>query len=109
MEYNKKHIVKKIRVLDEYIDLILKNTKKSTIRQGIVIIKNKLILIEYNKRKILVKITKIDYSKRFGDLNENYAITDGFKSLSDLKNQLKSFYPDISKKDPITIINFEKV
>ena len=109
MNHNKKYIAKKFRVLDKYIDLILTGLKKSTIRYGIVLVKDKFVTIESNKREIIVKISKIDYSKLFDDLDEKDAVNDGFKSLSELREKLKTFYPQISTDDPITIINFEKV
>ena len=83
--------------------------KKSTIRYGIVLVKDKFVPIESNKREIIVKVSKVDYSKSFEDLDEKDAINDGFKSLSELRAKLKSFYPNISINDPITIITFENV
>lgn len=104
----KKYIAKRIKLLDRFLDLVIQGRKTSTIRYGLVFVTDNYIPLVSSKRTVVVRITKIDYSKNYGDLDEKDAKEDGFNSLSELKSQLERFYPNISADDPITIISFVK-
>jgi hypothetical protein len=109
MEKARKYVAKRIKLLDEFIDLVLDGKKVSTIRYGFVFITDVLMPLVSERRELIVKILSIDYSKCYGDLDEKDARNDGFNSLNDLKRQINKIYPYINEKDPITIINFKKV
>lgn len=104
----KKYVAKRIKLLDPFLDLVIQSKKTSTIRYGLVFVTDNYIPLVSSKRTVMVKITKIDYSKKYGDLDEKNAQQDGFSALSELKTQLERFYPNISADDPITIIYFVK-
>lgn len=102
----KKYVAKRIKLLDQFLDLVIQGKKTSTIRYGLVFVTDNYISLVSSSRTQMVRITKIEYDKKYGDLDEKIAQQDGFSSLSELKTQLERFYPDISVDDPITIINF---
>lgn len=104
----KNYVVKRIKLLDRFLDLVIQNKKKSTIRYGRVFVANNDIPLVSDRRTVMVRITKVDHSKKYGDLDEKDAQRDGFSSLSKLKAQLERIYPNISADDPITIISFVK-
>lgn len=108
MDKTRKYVAKRIKLLDKFLDLVLKGKKKTTIRYGYVFLTDNYIPLVSNSRTLRVRITKIDYSKKYGDLDEKDAKQDGFNSLSELKSQMERFYPSISANDPITIISFIK-
>ena len=55
-------------------------------------------LIKINGQKVV----------RFGELTEDVARTDGFGSLTELKNELLCFYPTLTDESLVTIVYIEK-
>ena len=105
---SRNYAIKRLKLADKYIDLVLSNKKISTIRYGHIQVENKVILLESRFRKVMVKVIKVDYTKNFGDLNEEDALNDGFNDLTHLKSELKIFYPFIKNDALVTIIKFVK-
>jgi len=108
MDQVKKYVARRIKLLDHFINLVIQGKKTSTIRYGLVFVTNNYIPLVSNNRTVMVRITNIDYSKKYGDLDEKDAQQDGFNSLLEMKEQLERFYPNISVNDPLTIISFVK-
>lgn len=104
----KKYTTNKIKILDKFLEAVIRGDKKSTIRYGLVFITENPITLASRNRSEKVKITKVDYSKVYGDLTEEDAKADGFETLGELKETLKRFYPGISDNDPLTIFFFEE-
>ncbi|OYT57575.1 MAG: ASCH domain-containing protein [Desulfurococcales archaeon ex4484_217_2] len=93
-------------VKGEYVDLILKGVKKSTIRLGIIKPKYNEIMIHGGGKPIaLAKITNVKY-KRINELTDEDARKDGFPSLKVLLKELKKSYGEIRPNDIVTIIEF---
>jgi hypothetical protein len=100
--------MEKIALADEYFELIERGIKTSTIRYR---------KRDYNLGKCqfysdtsdkitIVEITEIEY-KTFGELTEDDALHDGFKTLVELKSTLKRFYPDVKDGDIVTRVVFK--
>ncbi len=93
----------------EYVSIILRKGKTTTIRWGIVIPKYKEIVI-HGGGKVIGKaiIEDVEY-KRVKDLTNKDAIRDGFSSKKELLNELSKMYPKIKKNDYVTIIKFRLI
>ena len=107
------HVPKKVKfigrhlmVKGEYVDLILKGVKKTTIRLGIIKPKYNEVMIHGGGKPIaLAKITNVKY-KRINELTDEDARKDGFPSLKVLLKELKKSYGEIRPNDIVTIIEF---
>ena len=107
MKRDKFYIAKNLRLSEEYFDLVLSGRKTSTIRRNYVLVNNLIIPLISVKRKVLIRILKLDYNKTFSDLTDEDARKDGFTSADELRSKLKEFYPDISNDYPMTITHFK--
>ena len=107
------HVPKKVKfigrhlmVKGEYVDLILKGVKKTTIRLGIIKPKYNEIMIHGGGKPIaLAKITNVEY-KRISELTDEDARKDGFPSLKVLLKELRKSYGEMRPNDIVTIIEF---
>ena len=107
MDQVKKYVATQIRLVDRFFDLVLSGKKTSTIRYGLVFFTNDQILLRSNKQSLPIRLLKVDYSKAFGDLNEEDACRDGFSTLDELKTELRHFYGDVPANYPMTVISFK--
>ena len=107
MRQIKKYVASRIKLADRFFDLVLAGSKTSTIRYGLVFFSDNKIPLISNNKTVNIRILKLDYSKTFGELDENDAKRDGFTSLLELRDELQRIYPDINNDDPITIIYFK--
>lgn len=86
---------------------ILRGTKKTTVRLGIIKSLHDRVFIECRGKlygeAIIKNLRYVELSK----LNEDDAIRDGFKNLNEMIADLKRIYPFLKKKDKMTIIEFE--
>ncbi len=90
----------------EYMPLIETGRKRSTIRSGIRRVEPGGAAIVAGKQVIPVRLTR-HVVKRFDELTEDDARTDGFDSLGALLEALRRFYPDLRGEDPVTIVYFD--
>jgi len=105
----KKFIGRHLMVKGEYVDLILKGIKKTTIRLGMVTPKYKEIIVHGGGRPVaVVKIVNIRH-KRIRELTEEDAKKDGFPSVKILLKELRKSYGDIKPDDIVTIIEFNVI
>jgi hypothetical protein len=97
-----------IRVDDELFAAIASGKKKSTIRDGIRIVRpgSKLLIVAYDGRHIVKFVDSVTL-KRFVDITELDAKHDGFQSKAQLTKTLKKYYQDLVDTDTITIIRFQ--
>lgn len=103
---NVKFIGRHLMVKGEYVDLILKGVKRTTIRLGIIKPKYNEIMIHGGGKPIaLAKITNVEY-KRINELTDEDARKDGFPSLKVLLKELRKSYGGIRPNDIVTIIEF---
>jgi hypothetical protein len=107
MDQIKKYVATQIKLVDRFFDLVLSGKKTSTIRYGLVFFTNDHLQLRSNKQSLPIRLLKIDYSKTFGDLNEEDAFRDGFSTLDELKTELRRFYGDVPPDYPMTVIHFK--
>lgn len=105
----KKFIGRHLMVKGEYVDLILKGVKKTTIRLGVVTPKYKEIIVHGGGRPVaVIRIVNVKH-KRIKELTEEDAKKDGFSSVKTLIKELKKSYGNIKPDDIVTIIEFNVV
>ena len=106
----RKYVAKSISLKDIYYDLVLAKKKTSTIRYGYVLFNDIETTLTFGSKPTLnVVIKKLDYSKTYGTIDNKDAEKDGYKSLEELKNDIKKYYPEIKEDSPLTIIHFDIV
>lgn len=92
----------------EFIPLILKGEKKTTIRKGIRSYPvGKVVELTVNNEPVaLAKVRKV-VVKRSSELTDEDARLDGFESRDELISALKKIYGDIGDSEFVTIVHFE--
>ena len=98
-----------IKIAKQYVPLVLAGQKESTIRAGkrdYELGPAALILPDFNR--INIEITAI-LVERYGTLDDEDAWADGFRNLSELRAELRRFYPDLAAESIITIVYFALV
>ena len=109
MRHQRKYVARRIKLTDSLLGLVIQGKKTSTIRYGTVFIAHEHVPLVSDKRIVTVKVTRVEHSKTYGELDDNDARRDGFHSVSELSARLERFYPNILPSDPVTIIHFTKV
>jgi len=92
----------------EYVDLIRKKKKTSTVRAGRRNTQLGAATIGMNGEYVHVLITKVSYTF-FGLLKHVDAVKDGFGSKAELISVLKDIYPRLHDRHDVTIIEFDYV
>lgn len=92
----------------KYYDQVINKQKTSTVRYGILLPTEVEIKLNFgfSNDVIKAKISKIDFSYLFDELNEKVARTDGFETVKDLKKALSKHYPFIESDSKVTVIYF---
>ena len=80
--------------------------KRTTVRQGKRNYRLGEAHIKADDETIAIKITGVKY-KKFGDLTDEDAKTDGFENLGELQAALRKFYPTINEMKVTTIVLFD--
>jgi hypothetical protein len=88
-----------------FLPLVRSGAKKSTIRKGLRPWTIGPAIIGSQGEELKVSITDVRFTTA-ASLTEADAFRDGFRSLEELLNALKEFYPDLSASDEITIASF---
>lgn len=105
----RKFLGRHLMVKGKYVDLILEGKKTLTIRLGIVKPRYEEVIIHGKGRPIAkARITRV-YHKRIGELSDDDAVKDGFKSREELINELRRIYEKVSDNDWVTLIEFKIV
>lgn len=105
----RKFLGRHLMVKGKYVDLILKGKKTLTIRLGIVKPRYEEVIIHGKGRPIAkARIARV-YHKRIGELSDDDAVKDGFKSREELINELRRIYEKVSDNDWVTLIEFKIV
>lgn len=90
-----------------YIEKLLSNEKKATIRKGIYKPKYSEVIIHAGGKPVAkARITRV-YYRRLKELGEYEARLEGFKNTSELVKELRRVYGDINEDDYFTVIEFE--
>ena len=97
---------RRIGLKPAFFPLVESGAKRSTIRAGA---KPGLVgpaILVGGDQSVPILVTDVEV-KSFDELTESDAHLDGFDSLSDLKNVLIGFYPDLSGDDAVSILHFK--
>jgi len=99
-----------ISVKGEFAEKILSGRKVTTIRLGKVVPMSEEMIIQSGGKAIAkVRIEEVEM-KRIGELTDEEARRDGFKSVRDLIKSLEKMYNvKVTKDDLVTIIRFEVI
>jgi hypothetical protein len=89
----------------EYAEMVLEGKKVTTIRRGQRTYNTGKGALQVGNQNINIMIKAVRF-KLFKFLTEDDARHDGFTSLSDLKNALFNFYPDLHANETMTIVEF---
>ena len=99
-----------MKLVNEYLDLVRSGTKTQTVRYGIRNIQlGKLELVDpkHDKNRVAVEVNEVSYL-RYGNVDDDMAVSDGFKNKEELTKALLKFYPDIDNESEVTVIKFSK-
>ncbi|MGC9210090.1 MAG: ASCH domain-containing protein [Acidilobus sp.] len=89
-----------------YLEKVLEGRKRSTIRLGRVVVRDRIVTIVGDGRPVaLARIDEVIY-KKVKDLTDEDARLDGFKGLAELFRELRKIYGDFTLEDDITILRF---
>lgn len=96
---------RRIRLKSAFFPLVESGMKRSTIRAGA---KPGLVgpaVLVGGDRSVSILVTDVEV-KSFDELTESDAQLDGFETLTELKNVLIGFYPDLGGDDAVSILHF---
>jgi hypothetical protein len=99
----------RIKISRTDMKLFLAGRKKCTIRIGIVKVSSEMLMLTDGRRTVPIRVTNVDDSRRFGDLNDRDAHDEGFQSVAELIADLRQYYPRAAPGDAVSIIYFEQV
>ncbi len=97
----------RIKISRADMELLRQGRKRCTIRLGIVSVATPEILMTDGRVNVLVRILKVDCARCLGDLTDQDAQDEGFRTREELLQDLKKYYPQAKSNDPITVIYFE--
>lgn len=104
-----KYVGRHLMMKGAYVDKVLSNEKKATIRKGVVKPKYGEIIIHAGGRPIAkAKITRV-YYKKLRELGEYEARVEGFNSVEELMQELRRVYGNVKDDDYFTVIEFKIV
>lgn len=90
-----------------YIEKVLSNEKKATIRKGIYKPKHSEVIIHAGGRPIAkARITRV-YYKKLKEIGDYEAKLEGLNNASELVKELRKVYGDVKEDDYFTVIEFE--
>lgn len=93
----------------EYADKLLSGEKKTTIRLGIVRPKYEEVIVHGHGRPLAKVRIKSVTVKKAGELTDEDARRDGFRSREELLEALRRVYGDFTPDTPVTIMELEVV
>lgn len=95
-----------LKLFPEFLSEVRKGNKTTTIRAGRKHFEKGLLLLQSDREIIAVRVIETNH-KTFSELTKEDAKSEGFKSVSELKETLLYIYPKLKADSPITIIRFE--
>lgn len=98
-----------LRLSPRYVEAILTNRKRSTIREGVIVLpSNGDITFRFSRTAPPLQARVKGCSvKRVKDLSNQEIEMDGFNSRAELISELQRYYPQLSEESIITVICFE--
>lgn len=97
---------RRLKFKKRYLQMILEGRKRSTIRLGRLVLRDRLLTIVGDGKPIaLARVDEVIY-KKVRELTDEDARVDGFRGLIELFRELRRIYGDFSLEDDVTIIRF---
>ncbi|MFP3081196.1 MAG: ASCH domain-containing protein [Acidilobus sp.] len=97
---------RRLKFKKRYLQLIIEGRKRSTIRLGRLVLRDRLLTIVGDRGPIaLARVDEVIY-KKVRELTDEDARVDGFRGLIDLFRELRRIYGDFGLEDDVTIIRF---
>jgi len=97
---------RRLKFKKRYLQMILEGRKRSTIRLGRLVLRDRLLTIVGDRGPIaLARVDEVIY-KKVRELTDEDARVDGFRGLIDLFRELRRIYGDFGLEDDVTIIRF---
>ena len=97
---------RRLKFKKRYLQMILEGRKRSTIRLGRLVLRDRLLTIVGDRGPIaLARVDEVIY-KKVRELTDEDARVDGFRGLIELFRELRRIYGDFSLEDDVTIIRF---
>jgi len=98
-----------LRFKRRYIEALLRGSKATTIRRGIVTPTRDRVFLEAGGKVMgEARISSLRFT-RLSDLTDADAQRDGFSSREELLSALREIYPDIKQDEWVTVISLEDV
>lgn len=97
---------REIKVSGADLEAARAGKKVCTIRRGIASVRNDRIDLTDGQSRLRVRITRIDTSKKFGQIGMEEARGEGFESVSELRSDLRKYYRNMDEDHPVTVIWF---
>jgi hypothetical protein len=95
-----------IRISETDMDLVCGGKKRCTIRRGIASITHPHTHLVSRSRKIPVVVERVETALFLADLTLAHARGEGFDTISELREDLMKYYPDMRDDEKITVIWF---
>jgi hypothetical protein len=99
----------RIKVSPDDLKLAILGRKRCTIRLGKIGVAGEHIALTDGKATLPVRITGVDASRTFVELDDQDARDEGFTTRAELVADLKQYYRAIDDRQPITVIYFDRV
>ncbi len=99
----------KIKISRDDMALLRAGRKKCAVRMGTASVASDEILMTDGRGHVPVRITKVDTSRRFGELTDQDARDEGFSAREELIRDLRHYYPRARDEDLVTVIYFEEL
>ncbi|MFY9621752.1 MAG: ASCH domain-containing protein [Pyrinomonadaceae bacterium] len=96
----------RIKISTEDLEWAKIGRKKCTIRMGLASVVGDTIELTDGHERITARISSVDPTRRYGNLNDEDAAMEGFDSYQALEADLSKFYGRIDPMQPMTIIYF---
>ncbi len=88
------------------MSLVRSGRKTCTVRLGVVDVSGTEIYLTDGHERVKVRIAGVDNRRVFRELNNQDAVDEGFSSVEELREDLKTYYGNIDPEQPITVIRF---
>jgi hypothetical protein len=98
-----------IRVSRSDLRLVREGRKTCTIRLGTASVASEIVTLTDGRDGIQVRILGVDASRVFDQISQIDAEAEGFDSLPQLHEDLRTYYGDVDPSQPVTVINFRRL
>lgn len=96
-----------IKISRSDMSLLQMGKKKCTVRLGIIEVSGSDLVMTDGHQHVKIRISEVDNRRVYRELRNQDALDEGFSSLEELQNDLRTYYGKIDPEQPVTIIRFE--